>query len=203
MTVSPRKTPSQSRSQDTVAAILEGAARILEEQGFEGYGTNEIARRAGVSIGSLYQYFPGKDAVTGALIQRETAILLAETADLAQLRSGREGLKRMVEAAVAHQLRRPKLAVLLDIAEMRLPFDDENRCVAARLIETLMALLRKSDVPPLADIAEAAGDLLAIAKGMIDAAGQRGETNAKKLIERVFGAAIGYIEEVSAATRWA
>ena len=64
----PRKAPAQARSTATVAAILEAAARILETDGLAGYSTNAIARRAGVSVGSLYQYFPGKDAITRALI---------------------------------------------------------------------------------------------------------------------------------------
>jgi len=54
----PRKSPAQARSAATVGVILEAAARILEERGFEAYTTNEIARRAGVGVGSLYKYFP-------------------------------------------------------------------------------------------------------------------------------------------------
>ncbi|MFN3834720.1 MAG: TetR/AcrR family transcriptional regulator [Glycocaulis sp.] len=57
------RTPKQSRSKATVAAILEAAARILAEQGWAGFNTNAIAARAGVSIGSLYEYFPGKQAL--------------------------------------------------------------------------------------------------------------------------------------------
>lgn len=76
--LSPRKKPAQSRAAATVHAILEGAANILERQGLEGYTTNEIAARAGVSIGSLYQYFPNKDAVTIALIEREMEGMVEE-----------------------------------------------------------------------------------------------------------------------------
>ena len=49
----PRKPPTQPRATETVNAVLEAAARILERHGFEGYTTNAIAERAGVSIGSL------------------------------------------------------------------------------------------------------------------------------------------------------
>ena len=73
-----RKTPAQKRSVATVAAILEAAARILETEGFDAYSTNAVAARAGVSIGSLYQYFPGKDAITRALISQGEAELLAD-----------------------------------------------------------------------------------------------------------------------------
>src|ERR1700722_13701556 len=76
--VDARKTPAQKRSVATVAAILEAAARILETQGLEAYSTNAVAARAGVSIGSLYQYFPSKDAITRALISRGAEELLAD-----------------------------------------------------------------------------------------------------------------------------
>src|ERR1700733_3072385 len=73
-----RKTPAQKRSVATVAAILEAAARILETRGLDAYSTNAVAARAGVSIGSLYQYFPSKDAITRALISRGAEELLAD-----------------------------------------------------------------------------------------------------------------------------
>jgi hypothetical protein len=54
----PRKRPSQSRSRFTTRQSVEAAARVFEERGYAGATTNRIAERAGVSIGSLYQYFP-------------------------------------------------------------------------------------------------------------------------------------------------
>lgn len=66
----PRKGPRQGRSRQTVATILEAAARVFEEAGPDGATTNAIAERAGVSIGSLYQYFPNKLAIIHALIDR-------------------------------------------------------------------------------------------------------------------------------------
>lgn len=62
-----RKQPRQRRSVATVTAILDAAARILTETGYATASTNRIAERAGVSIGSLYEYFPGKEAVFGAI----------------------------------------------------------------------------------------------------------------------------------------
>ncbi|MEM7077007.1 MAG: TetR/AcrR family transcriptional regulator [Pseudomonadota bacterium] len=66
-----RKRPSQARSVATVDAILESAARILTGQGYAYASTNTIAEQAGVSIGTLYEYFPGKEAVFGELRRRE------------------------------------------------------------------------------------------------------------------------------------
>lgn len=64
-----RKTPTQSRAKVTSEAILEAAEIIILKDGYDKATTNYIAERAGVSIGSLYQYFPNKDAVLSALIE--------------------------------------------------------------------------------------------------------------------------------------
>jgi len=66
----PRKSPSQQRSQLTVAALLKATAHILVKEGYESASTNRIAAAAGVSIGSLYQYFPSKEALVAAVVDR-------------------------------------------------------------------------------------------------------------------------------------
>lgn len=66
-----RKQPTQARAIATVEAVLEAAARILIEQDYSAASTNAIAQRAGISIGSLYEYFPGKEAVFAELRRRE------------------------------------------------------------------------------------------------------------------------------------
>ena len=66
----PRKSASQQRSRLTVAALLEATARVLVKEGYENASTNKIAAAAGVSIGSLYQYFPSKEALVAAVIDR-------------------------------------------------------------------------------------------------------------------------------------
>ncbi len=70
--VSPRKQPSQGRSRFTVRQIVEAAARVFEERGYAGANTNRIAERAGVSIGSLYQYFPNKESILAVLLEQHT-----------------------------------------------------------------------------------------------------------------------------------
>ena len=65
--LSPRKRPTQRRSQETVQVIMRAAAYILERDGWGGFTTNRVAERAGVNIGSLYQYFPNKEAILEAL----------------------------------------------------------------------------------------------------------------------------------------
>ncbi len=62
--------PRQERSRATVEAILEATAQVLRRDALEGCTTAGIAKRAGVSVGTLYQYFPNKEAVYDALIDR-------------------------------------------------------------------------------------------------------------------------------------
>ncbi|WP_283808891.1 TetR/AcrR family transcriptional regulator [Lujinxingia vulgaris] len=69
----PRKEPVQERSRALVEALIEATARILQEDGIEALTTNRVAEVAGTSIGSLYQYFPNKEALLAALVERELA----------------------------------------------------------------------------------------------------------------------------------
>lgn len=66
----PRKLPRQARSKATVDAVVTAAAQVLIEQGYEGATTMRVAERAGVSIGSLYQYFPNKESLIVVLIEQ-------------------------------------------------------------------------------------------------------------------------------------
>lgn len=77
-----RREPRQARSKKLVGWILHGAARVFEERGYAGATTNHIAERAGVSIGSLYRYFPDKDAILTALALRHLEEGEALAADL-------------------------------------------------------------------------------------------------------------------------
>jgi len=82
----PRKRPRQDRSRATVDAILEACARVLIKHGFDGLTTNAVADAAGVSIGSLYQYFPNKEALVAALVERHIEDRKAATfAELARV----------------------------------------------------------------------------------------------------------------------
>ena len=69
----PRKPPVQKRSKATVDEVLSAAAQVFEAHGYAAGTTNRIAERAGVSIGTLYQYFPSKEAIAVALLERHIA----------------------------------------------------------------------------------------------------------------------------------
>ncbi len=70
--IASRRTPKQRRSRVIVSAILEAGRRLLEAEGPRALTTNRIAERAGVSIGSLYRYFPNKQAIVAAIYESET-----------------------------------------------------------------------------------------------------------------------------------
>ena len=77
----PRKSASQERSRLTVDALLEATARVLLKEGYDRASTNKIAAVAGVSIGSLYQYFPSKEALVAAVIDRHMHEMLQVVRD--------------------------------------------------------------------------------------------------------------------------
>ncbi len=70
---SPRRAPSQQRSRERVERMLAAASALIAEQGSDAMRMGEVAERAGVSIGSLYQFFPDKRAIVWALAERYTA----------------------------------------------------------------------------------------------------------------------------------
>lgn len=108
----PRKQASQDRSRATVDALIEATARILVREGFDQASTNRIAAVAGVSVGSLYQYFPSKEALVAAVIERhQQDIMRLVRGELAQAASQpiEQGVRTLVAMAVkAHRLD-PKL----------------------------------------------------------------------------------------------
>jgi AcrR family transcriptional regulator len=108
----PRKRASQARSRATVDALVEATARILVRDGFDHASTNRIAQEAGVSIGSLYQYYPGKEALVAAVIERHNEDLMAVVRKaLAEVEAQpvAQAARRLVAAAIAAHRVDPKL----------------------------------------------------------------------------------------------
>jgi AcrR family transcriptional regulator len=104
----PRKNASQERSRATVDALVEATARILVHEGFDKASTNRIAEVAGVSVGSLYQYFPSKEALVAAVIDRHSQEIMrtvrGELAD-AMNQPVEKAVRKLVAVAVkAHRV---------------------------------------------------------------------------------------------------
>ncbi|WP_137936597.1 TetR/AcrR family transcriptional regulator [Chitinivorax sp. B] len=121
----PRKAPRQQRSQQTVEIILQATARIFAEKGYAGTNTNLVAEHAGVSVGSIYQYFPNKDALVAALHDRHAAQMY-QVIDVVLSATGKTTLQEhvagMVRAMLAAHLIEPALHRML---EREFPFFDE------------------------------------------------------------------------------
>jgi AcrR family transcriptional regulator len=104
----PRKVASQERSRTTVDALVEATARILVKEGFDKASTNRIAEVAGVSVGSLYQYFPSKEALVAAVIERhQQEIMQTVRGELAEVLAQpvEKAVRKLVAVAVrAHRV---------------------------------------------------------------------------------------------------
>ena len=135
-----RKAPGQARSQETVEVILDASARILESDGLRGFNTNAIAAKAGVSIGSLYQYFPNKDSIVLALIGsferafQDTVVKAVEEGKGKRLDSR---LRLVVRALVSAHYYRPRLNRVLEAEEERFGSEADDSAFHASLLQLL------------------------------------------------------------------
>ena len=114
-----RKIPAQPRARATVQVVLEAATQLLEAVGERGFNTNAVAERAGVSIGTLYRYFPDKRSILTALARREMETVNAATASLLSRKKGDLALDRAMIRTFVHafegrtRARRVAVAALL------------------------------------------------------------------------------------------
>ncbi len=123
----PRKSPRQQRSQQTVETILQATARVLAQHGYAGTNTNLIAETAGVSVGSLYQYFPNKNALIAALHDRHDNQML-DVIDQALLGNPAATLRERVAAIVGASLHAHLLEPALHrVLEREFPLFDPPR----------------------------------------------------------------------------
>jgi len=123
----PRKKPLQQRSQLMVETILEATARVLSKRAYEGTNTNVIAETAGISVGSIYQYFPNKDALISALHERMSQRIFAvirDTIENASARNLRESVAILVHAVMEAHLIDPALHRIL---EVEFPFFERSK----------------------------------------------------------------------------
>ncbi|EOI5729384.1 TetR/AcrR family transcriptional regulator [Cronobacter malonaticus] len=181
----PRKAPRQARSRALVEAIVEATARIFEREGAAACTTNAVAETAGVSIGSLYQYFPNRHALTAALVAREHESLLTAMHTAAARPDRTDRLDGMINAAVDYEFSRPALARTLDLQETAPEFLAHQQETLAALHACVASALELSDT--------AAWDVIALAQGMIAMAVARGENDPASLKRRIYRAALGYL----------
>ncbi|MBZ5788745.1 TetR/AcrR family transcriptional regulator [Burkholderia contaminans] len=188
-----RKSPRQRRSSNTVDLIIETASRLWSERGPRGFTTNEIARVAGISIGSLYQYFPNKDAILHALIQQELEQLLEALRSHHARQCKESGLHDLILAFVAHRSR------FVTIQKMRCAYADALHSVhvsrpLAGIHDVFVHALERDNFVSDLDIRTVAADLVAIIHGMLRAANPNHDYDAKQVVKRIGRAVFGYLE---------
>ena len=112
-----KKKVKQDRAKATIETILEGAAHVLVKEGYEGTNTNRIAEVAGVSIGSIYQYFANKEAVIGELIevhiQKVMDVFLDKYSTLSTL-SLKDGIRVLIKSIIEARSLEPELQRVFD-----------------------------------------------------------------------------------------
>jgi len=159
--VKPRKSPHQARAKVTVDAIVEATTQVLLEDGYDRFTTARAAERAGVSVGSLYQYFPNKAALGSAVVDRCCKNFLAAFEDALAGRR-RDTLSECIRAIIdvtliSHRLTPELHKVVLDLAP-RIGVAEKTEYVsrtATRAIETMLQE-HAEEIAPDIDIATAA-----------------------------------------------
>jgi AcrR family transcriptional regulator len=142
----PRKLPQQDRSRMTVEAILEATTHILTEEGYDKANTNRIAERAGISIGSLYQYFPNKESLMAALMEQHSN----EIAELVESRLKNlfdapleNAIPELVKAVIAAHAINPRLHQVLNEEIPRSERLQQMQNADERIAELLRAYLTR------------------------------------------------------------
>ena len=191
--LSPRKQPRQARSQNTVSAILQAATRVLSKESLAGFNTNRVAEVAGISVGSLYQYFPNKDALVTALIVAEHQSLTHRFEELAKSLLGADAqtsLWAVVNLAIEQQFANPLFAAALDHEELRLPLKNLLAQAHQDLLISIGSVV-KPHFPALG--VDELEDCMIIAKALIETAADSDKLPPANLAQRVYRAIAGYL----------
>ena len=171
MDTNPRKLPCQSRSKATFDAIVEATTQLLLREGYDRFTTARVASRAGVSIGTLYQYFPNKTALAVAVIDRSCDEFVASFANRivgSAEATLHDAIRRLVhETLLTHHLE-PDLHRIVNELARRIGVGDRTDKVgrsAARMIEVL---LRRhiDEIRPEIDVAAAATMIEGMLEGL-------------------------------------
>lgn len=142
-----RKKPTQARAAATIDAIIEATSQILQREGEDAVTTGRIAERAGVSIGSLYQYFANRDAILIALNTRQREEIVAEVArSLSEIegQNGEEIVRRVVATLVAiFRPRRSRRRMVTLVAALRAEKGDETGALLDRIGDLIVEMSRR------------------------------------------------------------
>ena len=171
MKLEPRKEPRQARSKAMVDTILDATACVLIKRGYAKTNTNVVAEVAGISVGSLYQYYPNKNALIIALRERHVAkmldLYLGVAANMAPDGSLENNLQALIDALVSAHLLKPELYRILEeeVSSCNVPESSEVR--QKFFAETKILLSRHRAELAIDDIDLAAFVVMRILKTMV------------------------------------
>ena len=203
MSLSRRRKPIQPRSVFTVNAVLEATARILTEQGLDRLTTNAVAELAGVSVGSIYQYFPSKEALVAELRsrhEREIGEVLEVAVKSCEGLGFEDSLRVVVLANVEAHARESKLHYLLTERYADVGFEINERQPRFKFAggesNPIVQHLRDTQDIPLAR-AKIIGQLCGVIVESMTHAGvvhQQPHLPNEVLVEEIVAAVLGYLD---------
>lgn len=196
--LNPRKRPVQRRSEATLSAINEGAIQVLTRSGLSGCTTTRIAERAGVSVGTLYQYYPNRDAVLAMVLKEHLAQVCRDVerdARAIQRRSASEVARQFPQIFIAAKSARPVLAVRLYGFVQLNGGDTLLGHAASRLHRSIVETLKANDTARIDDPETAASVLLGAYAGNVQAYMKSSSLHpdAKALVQHLQAMTEGYL----------
>jgi AcrR family transcriptional regulator len=200
--LNPRKKPQQRRSRVTIDSLFEATIQVLLASGLDGITTIQIAERAGVSVGSLYQYFPNKRALLAAIVKRHVGGVADATIAACRSVHGKtiaEMCTTIMGAFVDAKTRRPDVSRALYLPTAMVNADaivkeESIRCADAiheMLITASDAKFAQPQVVSRVLIASIVGPTRAV----IEAGGNR--SNFERLKVHLTALCVGYLRELS------
>jgi len=200
--LTPRKKPQQQRSRVTIDTIFEATIQVLLANGLDDITTIQIADRAGVSIGSLYQYFPNKRALLAAVVKRHVGEVVDCTIMACKSAHGKpigEMCATMMSAFVDAKTRRPEVSRVLYLPSAAVNADaivkqESIRCAQA-VHDMLMTASDASFVQPQLVSGVLIASIVGPTRATIEAGGNRSTYERLKL--HLTALSVGYLKEVS------
>jgi len=197
-----RKKPQQRRSRATIDTIFEATIQVLIANGFDETTTIQIADRAGVSVGSLYQYFPNKRALLSAIVRRHVSGVADATIAACKTAHGktiREMCVTMMDAFVAAKTRKPEVsrALYLPAAAVNgegIVKEESSRCAQA-IHDMLITASDAKFAQPQAVSRVLIASVVGPTQAAIEAGGNRATFEALKL--HLTALCVGYLKEVA------
>jgi AcrR family transcriptional regulator len=200
--LTPRKKPQQRRSRVTIDTIFEAAIQVLLANGLDRITTIQIADRAGVSVGSLYQYFPNKNALLAAIVKRHVGEVVDITIAACRSAHGKtigEMCATMMSAFVDAKTRRPEVSRALYLPSAAVNADAIVKEESARCIQAVHdMLITASDATvaqPQVVSRVLVGSIIGPTRAVIEAGGNR--ATFERLKQHLTALTVGYLKEVS------